>query len=356
MSTIIGRKVRHSIRRKPLIIFVLISLLTGAYICFLPPETPVVQREVVVREDDVINASLTQQVRIVEAVCTPALESHSYRAQVNGVILFLAGKNEPFFYKRALPLLEVNFLSRYPYPVHVFHEEMAQNYQRRIQKILLSARNVTFEDISRFWRTLPHGVSEEQLNEWMNTPEQRRYQKRGYRLMCRFWAGLVWQLPSLDSYEYYWRLDTDSYLTKPVPCDIFLLMRVEQCVYGYRRIRGENARVIKELWPAFMKWAETALSAPEFESMKEFAHNQSKKQYQGIMYYNNFELGTIALKRHLLYTSMFRFLDENEPYGILRYRWGDAPIHTLGVEAVMLHEGWRKCHFDPKFAGYSHGK
>ncbi|KEG08120.1 hypothetical protein DQ04_07971030 [Trypanosoma grayi] len=74
------------------------------------------------------------------------------------------------------------------------------------------------------------------------------------------------------------------------------------------------------------------------------------------MYYNNFELGTMALKRHPLYMSLFRFLDEEEPRGIMRYRWGDAPIHTLGVEVVLRREGWKKCRFDKRFADYAHGK
>ncbi|ORC93605.1 alpha-1,2-mannosyltransferase, partial [Trypanosoma theileri] len=128
--------------------------------------------------------------------------------------------------------------------------------------------------------------------------------------MCRFWAGLVWQLPSLDSYEYYWRLDTDSFLTQAVPCDVFRLMQVNQCVYGYRSIRLDDAEVVKDLWPTFKKWAKTALSTSELESVSRFAL-QDKRKYRGIMYYNNFELGTMALKRHPLYTSMFHFLDEN---------------------------------------------
>ncbi|ORC93603.1 alpha-1,2-mannosyltransferase, partial [Trypanosoma theileri] len=300
-------------RRTSVMMFALIMLFIGTYRFFLPSETVVYQMEVVRRKPDPTNAPATQRVSIVEAVCTPALEGNNGRAQVNGVILFLTGKKERLFFKKALPLLEVNFLSRYPYPVHVFHEKMPQDRQEVIRDVLLSARNVTFEDVSQFWRTLPHGVSEEQLNEWMNTPEQRRYHKRGYRIMCRFWAGLVWQLPSLDSYEYYWRLDTDSFLTQAVPCDVFRLMQVNQCVYGYRRIHIDRLKVVKDLWPTFKKWAKTALSTSELEGVSHFALNGSESEYKGIIYYNNFELGTMALKRHPLYTSMFRFLDENEP-------------------------------------------
>jgi hypothetical protein len=72
------------------------------------------------------------------------------------------------------------------------------------------------------------------------------------------------------------------------------------------------------------------------------------------MYYNNFELGTMRLKRHPLYLSMFRHLDEQPPMGILRFRWGDAPIHTLGVHAVLAQEGWEACNITQSEVGYKH--
>ena len=49
------------------------------------------------------------------------------------------------------------------------------------------------------------------------------------------------------------------------------------------------------------------------------------------MYYNNFEMGTMKLKRSEPYQRFFKFVDEQEPFGIFRYRWGDAPLHTLGI-------------------------
>ncbi|RNF10357.1 alpha-1,2-mannosyltransferase [Trypanosoma rangeli] len=302
-------------------------------------------------------ATPSQVSRNVAATCTSALRKNSNTdSKVNGVILFLAGKNEPFFLSRTLPLLEAHFLVYFSYPVHIFHEDMPEQWQTAIRDAIPSACRVSFEDVGRFWRELPDGVTEKQLAAWMRTPPQRRYQGRGYRIMCRFWAGLVWRLPSLDVYEYYWRLDTDSYLTSHVPCDVFKLMQVNHCVYGYRSIRGENPRVVWELWPTFLKWAKAALSPAELAGLTGFALNASTKKYEGVMYYNNFELGAMKLKRHQLYHSLFQFLDTEEPRGIMRYRWGDAPIHTLAVETVMQHEGWKKCQFDKRFAGYMHGK
>jgi hypothetical protein len=41
--------------------------------------------------------------------------------------------------------------------------------------------------------------------------------------------------------------------------------------------------------------------------------------------------------------------------GYLQYRWGDVPVHTFGVEAVMQREGWAVCTFTEDLGWYEHG-
>ncbi|ORC85815.1 alpha-1,2-mannosyltransferase [Trypanosoma theileri] len=280
------------------------------------------------------------------------------RGSVNGVILILIGKSTDRFVSDMLPRLEAYFLKNYSYPVHIFHENLSDDVRLAITAAIPSAYRVELEDVSRFWNTLPDGISEDQLRTWMSTGSQRKTQGRGYRIMCRFWAGLVWQLPSLDAYDYYWRLDDDSFLTTYVPCDVFQVMQLHQCSYGYMYIKKDPPSVTKDLWTTFQRWAYSTLTQEEISVItdKFVTGNETlgKKKFRAFMYYNNFEIGTIALKRHLLYTSMFRFLDEEEPRGIMQYRWGDAPIHTLGVEVVMHRMGWKKCKFPDAFGGYIH--
>jgi hypothetical protein len=66
-------------------------------------------------------------------------------------------------------------------------------------------------------------------------------------------------------------------------------------------------------------------------------------------------MGAVRLKRHRIYRALFKYVDEQPPYGIMQYRWGDAPIHTLGVWAVMASEGWASCFFSQDDVPYVHG-
>ena len=287
-------------------------------------------------------------------------EAAAHTGSIKGVILFLSGGIwETYFVKHALPRLEHNFLKCFPfYPVHIFHEKMPLENQQKIRALVPSAPHVDFEDVSQIWKTLPAGISEAQLKIWMNSGVQAKFQGRGYRIMCRFWSGLAWILPSMDKYDYYWRLDTDSIIAGPAKIDPFRWMVDHDCSYGYNRLKGENPHVLTELWPTYKKWlAETdSISAEEKETVRthveQFALDPKTGAYNGPMYYNNFELGTFALKRHVVLQDMFRYFDTKPPHGFLKFRWGDAPWHTLAVHTVL--KGEHMCNISKELLPYRH--
>lgn len=490
------------------------------------------------------------------------------------------------------PPVMVDSLDRLP-PMRAQQEQMISWFDA-VASCVPSAPYVTFENIAPLFSTLPCGVTEDDVTTWIKNKRVFRGHHRGYRQMCRFWARLVWRLPSLrvwtDSpggrselamyaedattrttvftattlppwryrYAYYMRLDTDSFLHRPVVCDPFALMAAQRCAYGYNLLREDVPRVVINLGSAMAEWMDNrtsitnseralasvnasrdvdeigdwgllndpslssmvtlmpprewedvqmpplpptwpwfnvypehssaAVSAAERDVLRAYFFtsvggargdwkdppnidvlNASKKKamlaerlpsdyaradtYNLQIYFNNFELGTFALKNHPLYTSVTEFFDnrdfddvpgpEREAAGVnftlvelevggaagvaarqmanaqvysgpvyllqasagtrgrdrrttastqcrgrgrvsgddvkldkrkgshsararddtrdwrsgyLQYRWGDAPVHTFGVEAVMQREGWGVCAFANDFGLYVHGK
>jgi len=65
--------------------------------------------------------------------------------------------------------------------------------------------------------------------------------KIGYRHMCRFHAKSLYEQPILDGLQYVWRLDDDSFITKPVGYDVFRLMRDRRIQYGYKDVLNDRA-------------------------------------------------------------------------------------------------------------------
>jgi alpha 1,2-mannosyltransferase len=132
----------------------------------------------------------------------------------------------------------------------------------------------------------------------------------GYRHMCRFFSGEMYLKKILLDYEYYLRLDTDSFILSKLQFDIFNFIKKKSGVYGYIEpaVQYDNPKVIKGLWKLF----NYPLNIPE-----------------GKMYYTNFEIGKLSFFRGEKYMSFYKKIDNSG--GIYINRWGDAPIKYIGV-------------------------
>jgi hypothetical protein len=340
----------------------LMTVLVAAAVFVLTPTIMPPPIDVVLSSSQTPARATTQRAE-ASAVAEPTetrRELATPQQPLKAVVLFLyGGRWHSYFLRECLPRLDRYLLRCYPYPLHVFHEGISRDAAAAITAAVPHAPRVDFEDVGWVWKKLPAGVSEGTLDTWMAA--QPKFQKRGYRIMCRFWAGVVWTLPSMDRYDYYWRLDTDSVLTRPVLVDPFAHVFLERrCEYGYNFLKGENPHVAQGLYEAFSRWAQLAtrdgvLSAEGFDRVKRLkqkAIDPNTGKLWTPMFFNNFEMGSFRLKRSPVYQSFFRYVDMNEPYGILQYRWGDAPLHTLGVVAALPWD--RLCNVTQQTVGYRH--
>ncbi len=137
----------------------------------------------------------------------------------------------------------------------------------------------------------------------------------GYRHMCWFFSGGMYDQSILQDYKYYLRLDTDSFILSPINYDIFKMMSDGGYRYGFieEAIQKDDPAVIEGLW--------------------DFAGGTVSGIDEGLMYYTNFEIGEIEWFRNGLYHMFFKRIEWNG--GIYIKRWGDAPIKYLGVTLFM---------------------
>lgn len=164
----------------------------------------------------------------------------------------------------------------------------------------------------------------------------------GYRHMCDFFAGTIYSLPIMQNYEYYLRLDTDSYILSPVRYDVFDWMKKTGCEYGFieEALQQDHPKVTEGLWKDTKKWLETNAIQTQV-SIDTLPESR--------MFYTNFELGKVAaFSPGSAYYSFYEFIRGTG--NIFIRRWGDAPIKYLGVnlfikpEAVQAVRGFRYQH------------
>jgi len=124
---------------------------------------------------------------------------------------------------------------------------------------------VHFVDASAYL-TMPSSTLR-QLPWWIGDGYHWALHKRGlfsYGRMCRFFAGAAIHHPVFDSYEYYWRMDTDSRILGPIPYDVFDHMAATRKLYGYSLFQEEDGSMMQGLVAAAQQYAESRFLRPTF--------------------------------------------------------------------------------------------
>ena len=138
----------------------------------------------------------------------------------------------------------------------------------------------------------------------------------GYRHMCHFFSGGLYDQPIMKGYKYYLRLDTDSYVLTPINYNIFEKMESGNYKYGFipDAVQTDHPAVTEGLW--------------------DFAGGTVSGFPKDTMYYSNFEIGEVEFFFKGLYYVFFKRIEANG--GIYTKRWGDGPIKWLGVNLFTL--------------------
>ena len=234
------------------------------------------------------------------------------------VIVYLARSSEEDVRDlcRSLTLLKKNFLRRFPYPVVVFVEtSFRETWKKELREG--SKVNCRFETIEF---CLPDFLDSAAIPEYVLQPKF----KIGYRHMCRFFSGKIYDEPSLQGYKWYWRLDTDSFLLGKVKYDVFQLMEQKGCVYGYSAMSRDEPLVSAGLWELTKDYIEKRGIQPTF--VYDYVPNGV---WDRSYYYTNFEISSFEFWRSKPARDYFNHVDRSG--GIYQHRWGDTLIHTMTV-------------------------
>jgi len=238
-----------------------------------------------------------------------------------GVIVYLTRRQEIDSLNRSLVQLSL-LLSKNPRPVVIFHEgDFSDNdIQQSLAQTLGSRTPLAFERV--------------QFTNSSNRPRSvhRRYAFT-YFNMCRFFILMLPNHPLLTLFTYYWRLDAHSYIfgSKPIQ-DPFEIMQERQIQYAFVMINDEGSNYATGLWSLF----HTFLKRHCVEPSAGLRQTQTGwfGRYSLMIIFTNFAIANVSLFRdHPLMRAWLHTVDRNG--GIYRYRWGDAPVHTLALTQFL---------------------
>jgi alpha 1,2-mannosyltransferase len=240
-----------------------------------------------------------------------------------GVIVYLTTRAEIGSLRTSLTQLS-RLLSNNPRPVVIFHEgDLGSNdIQRSLAQTLGSRTPIAFERIyfSNFSR--PKSV--------------HRTIPLSYYDMCRFFTLMLPNHPLLALFSFYWRLDAHSFIFGPKPIeDPFEIMQKQQIQFAYIMANEEADHYDTALWLLFKHFLNDHCLKPSTALRK--TQKNWFGRYSHAIIFTNFAIANVSLFRdHPQIRAWLHKVDRSG--GIYRYRWGDAPIHTLALTQFIKRE------------------
>jgi len=164
--------------------------------------------------------------------------------------------------------------------------------------------------------------------------EDERYEyKIGYRHMCQLFFSEIFV--RIQNYDWYMRLDTDSFIESYINYDLFDYLSDNNKVYGYTAELAE--------WPpVVIGMGEFFINLIRKHNIKSTFFNKliENDRYNLRQIYNNFEI----IKISYFNNELVRLLTEevNKSGNIYKKRWGDSPLRTfilsLTVDNSKIHK------------------
>ncbi|RLV94526.1 putative mannosyltransferase KTR2 [Spathaspora sp. JA1] len=261
---------------------------------------------------------------------------------------------------KSMRSLEDRFNRDYKYP-WVFLNEVPFS-EEFIEKTTLMASGKVYHELipEQDWEP-PHFINETKLQENLDSSHHIIYGGyRSYRNMCHFNSGHFYRQKRLLDYEWYFRVEPDVEYMCDFQYDPFEFLRTNNKIYGFIVSFLEYENTIPTLWStveSFMQENPDLIhpnNSLEFITTREKCYNKyvelipSSSKYNLCHFWSNFEIANLNFFRGEPYGKYFDYLDKSG--GFYYERWGDAPVHTIGLNILLdknqIH------HFDD--IGYFH--
>lgn len=230
------------------------------------------------------------------------------------------------------------------YPLTIFHEDYNETQMDAVRRWTRSSVFFSKIDLSPFalpawlrskFDKIQADVRGAHRNGDMWLPSMRgTYHGFGYRMMCRFFAGLIMWHEQLTEFTYYMRVDAgDSRLTEPFTSDPFVTMIRNKYLYGYQRI--DTAMRNSRFDHVISQWKKSGWPFNK-KLLKPFVDAHGR--YNGRYYYNNFEIVHLPTFRMPLYRHLFNTTDMSGAFMLGDTRasnLGDADFRSVSIAFIM---------------------
>ncbi|PVZ98392.1 hypothetical protein BB558_004289 [Smittium angustum] len=253
-----------------------------------------------------------------------------YKRQ-NAAMVALTRNTDLFGVRKTMREIEDRFNRKYNYP-YIFLNDVPFNDEFKRGVLDMTSANVTFGVVEGEAWGYPEYVDKNKAKEAREKADYINGGSESYRFMCRFQSGYVFRHPLLKDLEYYWRIEPDVHYYCDLDYDPFLFMKENNLIYGFNMAPNEYMKTIPTLWDTTKEFMKKHPGYMAENNLIKWATNK-EGEYNGCHFWTNFEIVKLSFYRSKEYMDYFEHLDRAG--GFFYERWGDAPVHTLGVAMLL---------------------
>lgn len=218
-----------------------------------------------------------------------------------------------------------------PYPLVVFHEDFTIDDELYLTAMLSNRTVVTFLRVN--FNAYPGNITRGMIENWSNGGDGSVAGRGpGYRMMCRFWSGIVQNHPSLDRFDYYLRLDDDTRFDGTPPQDFFSLAESKQIKYIFR-VNMHDSWGGNQLHQVFERYIDQypadVNGTLDMDALKQV---QSHQQHP----YTNFHVSSFDFWRTREFLRFFQMCDKDQLF--MKYRVGDTTFISYPMFMYLKKE------------------
>jgi len=180
----------------------------------------------------------------------------------------------------------------------------------------------------------------------------------GYAQMIRFWTTTLWKHPAVKDFDTIMRIDTDSCFVSPGKDieDSELPGMRGRFVY---RSDGPGTGVntwIKDLFQFTTNYMRDNNITPKNPELWKVVKDTWMNRQTLPVFGTNFEVNRVSFFMKPEVMKWHEALTESEPFGVFRYRWGDAQTRVLTMAMFADGDEASTSVLLKRHPGYRHGR
>ena len=259
--------------------------------------------------------------------------------RINATLLALVRNNELKDMLMSVRDLERTFNRKFNYPWLFLNDEpFTEEFKAGIRAA--TKAQVTFDLVPKDHWDVPSWINDDLYRESVQVLKEQKVQymeKKSYHQMCRWNSGMFYKHPALQNTRYYWRVEPHVHFFCDIDYDVFRYMQDHNKTYGFTVNIYDSPESVAGLWPVTQQFM---ADHPEYihpnNALKWLTDSENRREnfqkangYSTCHFWSNFEIADMEFWRSEAYEAYFNYLDRAG--GFFYERWGDAPVHSIGL-------------------------